>query len=85
MESSSEEGEEGAMEEAELAALTEAEAAAASKVPVPQVLRLWAQNEARLDAEEWLPQRLPDAGVYRMVTLSHYVTGLRYSIGRACP
>ncbi|KAK9844686.1 hypothetical protein WJX74_005496 [Apatococcus lobatus] len=57
---STEEDEGGSIDDA--AALIEAEAAAAAKAPVPRVLKLWAQNEARLDAEEWLPNRLPDAG-----------------------
>ena len=61
--SSSEEGEEEGPDKADPAALTEAEAAAAARVPVPLVLKLWAKNEARMEAEEWLPRRSPDPGV----------------------
>lgn len=61
--SSSEEGEEDGTNEADPAALTEAEAAAAARAPVPLVLKLWAKNEARMDAEQWLPRRSPDSGM----------------------
>lgn len=61
--SSSEEGEEEGTDEADPAALTAAEAAAAARAPVPLVLELWAKNEARLEAEQWLPQRSPDPGM----------------------
>ena len=62
--SDAEEIQEGAaLQAADPLALTEAETEAAMRVPVSKVLQIWAQNEARMDAESWLPDRSAVEGV----------------------
>ncbi len=44
--------------------LTASETAAAANVPLHKVLHFWAQNEVRMDADDWMPQRNSEPGTH---------------------